>query len=243
MSTTEIPDTVRSIVQRFNERGRVFPKRHAQHDDDPVKVQESADYDDLKRWRQDDSRFGGHVTSYLDEEMPGWRGQKYYLYLPKAKHIVEYYKREQNFALPVLRGDWESSKHSFEEYRSLSESKAFISQVSQGGCPPSLLSYLNREAPNWLSIGQCKAHARLDESFVKAEGIVDRYISRGRKLPKEWRNHKVTHLDHLYFHLDTCLKSHFQKLYFASVRLPISMILCVSKNTKTLKNFSSGKNL
>mmetsp|Transcript_21204 Transcript_21204/g.35717 ORF Transcript_21204/g.35717 Transcript_21204/m.35717 type:complete len:577 (-) Transcript_21204:180-1910(-) len=192
MSISEMMDTAVAIVQRYNERGNVLPSPHEVCGDDLAKRRENTDYKTLNQWISDDSRCPSQVTSYLDSNMAGWRGPLYYMFLPKAQHIVEYYELKRNFIAPSMKADWAASKQEFQEYRALCESKAFISgqKFREGECPPSIIAHLNREAPNWLSIGQCKVFERLDDSFVKAEGIVQRYISRGGTLPKEWRNHQ-----------------------------------------------------
>jgi hypothetical protein len=196
MSTNEMMlSTVVSIVQRYKDRNNVFPKQHLSCENDPAKEQELKDFELLNQWRHDDSRCPVQVINYLDSGMPGWRGELYYSFLPKAQHIVDYYNRKRNFVAPTVDNDWLSSKSDFKEYRLLCESKAFICRQKAGeaGCPPSIQAFLNRGAPNWLSIGQCKTYDRMDESFTRAEGIVERYNARGKKLPKEWRNHKVKH--------------------------------------------------
>lgn len=194
MSKNEALDTAECIVQRYKDRGMVLPKHHAPCEMDPVKQQEFQDCELLRHWAQEESsQCPVQITNYLDSEMPGWRGPLHDFYHPKAQHIVDYYNRKRNFVAPIIKGDWQSSKDEFQEYRSLCESKAhFCGEAAKNGeCPPRILAYLNREAPNWLSIGQCKQYDRMDESFLKAEGIVERYVARGKKLPKEWRNHKV----------------------------------------------------
>ena len=191
-SLNDMLETAVEIVQRYKSRGNTLPQKVFSFGDDLLKEQENKDFDLLNLWRYDDSRCPSQISTYLDSEMPGWRGEQYYYFLPKAQHIVDYYNRKRNFIAPTIKGDWLSSKEDFQDYRSLCQSKSAICDDSvAGGCPPNILSYLNREAPNWLSIGQCKLYERLDESFTKAEGIVQRYIERGHKLPKEWRNHKV----------------------------------------------------
>lgn len=194
MSMNEMQGPVVSIVQRYKDRGNVFPMQHLDCENDPAKEQELRDFELLSQWkRNDSSQCPGEIANYLDTEMPDWRGQQHSFYLPKAQHIVEYYNRVRNFMAPTIESDWQSSREQFREYRSLCESKAHFcgDSLKNGDCPPRVLAYLNREAPNWLSIGQCKQYVRMDESFLKAEGIVERYLARGSKLPKEWRNHKV----------------------------------------------------
>jgi hypothetical protein len=209
MSVNEMMDTAVAIVQRFKQRGNAFPKHHdivdtndgdsgsssGGSDSDASKKQELYDYNTLNQWRSDDSQCPTQIANYLDSSIPGWRGQLYHTYLPKAQHVVEYYNMKRNFIAPTIEENWESSKKEFEEYRALCESKAFICNQNSkaSACPPSIVSYLNREAPNWLTIGHCKVYERLDESFFKAEGIIERYHARGNILPKEWRNHKVRH--------------------------------------------------
>lgn len=197
MSTSVMQDTVVSIVLRYKDRGNVLPKQHLPCDtgSDPSKAQEHRDFEWLNQWTRDYySHFPREILQYLDREMPGWRGEQHSFYLPKAQFVVDYYNRVRHFIPPTIKSDWESSKEEFEAYRSLCECKAHFcgeSSSQNGECPPHILAYLNREAPNWLSIGQNKQHERMDESFLKAEGIIQRYLARGRKLPKEWRNHKV----------------------------------------------------
>jgi hypothetical protein len=150
----------KEIVDRYLERGRVFPRELRDCGrTDPVRQQEYRDACKIKTWKYSlmgKNRYScsDEVRDYLDENMPGWRNRVYShngrnstVQLNKAKEIVRRY-RERGFVLPRRIND-PNKEQEFKDAVNLCTWRSSLKGKNRVTCSSPLREYLDENLPGW----------------------------------------------------------------------------------------------
>ena len=180
------------IVQRFHERGGLLPMREQPED------QEFRDATQLAAWKQalrgkSAQPCPPEVALFLDKEMPNWRDTTHKNIansaMQKAEGIVQRYLERGKVLPRDLRGsdhvDESTRKQESRDSAKLNYWKlALKSPQSRHKCPEAVRSFLDEHMPGWTN----KVRSINKEPMDFAMEIVERYIARGRVLPRELKN-------------------------------------------------------
>lgn len=148
------------IVQRYRERGNVFPRELRDCGrGDPTSQQEYRDACKVKTWKysllgKNIYNCSDEIRDYLDENMPGWsdrvyshQGQSSTVQMQKARQIVERY-RERGHALPRRLKDPTKAQET-KDAINISTWKSSLKGYNRVTCSKELCSYLDENMPGW----------------------------------------------------------------------------------------------
>ena len=155
----------KEICERYNLRGRVFPCRWVDRENDPLKEQEFKDALKLTRWKLalKGNRAGygicsDEVRDFLDAEMPGWRddNMKRSASLKHAQDIVRrYVVRGKALPRPLYDKDSTDSIR-LQEHKDYQKLLTWCKSLNGIGrkCPSYIFQYLDKEIPGWTNVAK-----------------------------------------------------------------------------------------
>jgi hypothetical protein len=153
------------ICMRYLSRGKIFPCRWVDRQNDPVKEQEFKDALKLTRWKLalKGNRTGygicsDEVRDYLDAEMKGWRDDvmKRSASLKHAQDITRRYViRGNTLPRPLLEKDCTDSirVQEHKDYKKLLQWHKALKGTGRK-CPVYIFQYLDKEIPEWADVAR-----------------------------------------------------------------------------------------
>lgn len=201
----------KDIVERYKERGNVLPKEWSTTNagTDPAREQEYKDAGKLRKWKQAlRGSYRGNICAkeireYLDEHMPTWRIDRKVRFRPAMQFAMEIVERcqQRGGVLPrFVKDKTDPTKiQEFKDAQKLKGLKQGLVGVRKEKCSDEVRDYLDKHIPQWrdktiqpviLPPGAEKPPSKVVDPLDKARAIVERYMSRGGLLPKEWSDRR-----------------------------------------------------